>query len=192
MKLTKSQQAVFWRSLDAACRHQGLTSGADRDRYRRRVIAKETAKSSLKDINRTSDFDAVLMRLHADAGDYEAALRCDSGTERRWAYLVEVCALQLTQLMDDQPDPLAYVIGILNQAGYKGHYTGQVWWLDLTADRLQALFQMLDTHRRRILKRTGSCPLKFDPGVAYGRDHAGPFRASATSYPDTQRLIRIA
>lgn len=192
MQLTKSQQSLFWRTFAAACRTLHITTEDDKTAYRKRVITETTSQGSLKDVNRTTDFEALIVRLALDSGDYEMAIRWDSGQERRWAYMVEICAIQLTQLIDDQPTPLAYVIGILNQAGYQGRFNGDVWWLDLTADRLQSLFQMLDTHRRRLLRRSGSRHLKFDLALSYHRDHAGIFHGSITHYPDSQRLIRVA
>lgn len=194
MHLTKAQQALFWRTLATACQHLNLHSSTDRDHYRRQVITEETSHTSLKEVNRTSDFDRVMLRLASDAADYELAIRFSSGDERRMAHHVEVCAAQLVQLHADHPDPHAYIIGIITQAGYHGHFEGSVWWLDLTTTELYALFQMLDTHRRRLLKRLPRFrgPYKFNLDFYYTHPARGTTDIAEHTYASDDLTIRVA
>lgn len=191
MLLTASQCSLFFRALGAACSAQGINNNADRDIYRKSVVRSETGLSSLKLVNRTDEYEAIMLRLALDASDYELATHFSSGTERRLSHMVEVCAAQLMQLHPDHPDAQAYVIGIINQAGYRGKFDGAIWWLDLTSDSLMAVFQMLDTHRRRILRRAGYHPLTFYIGIQYFY-HDGQLSAADHDYTTTLRPIQIA
>ena len=67
---------------------------------------------------------------------------CDAARRRA---LAERCA----------PGPVAYLRGTMAQAGWRDalYAADGEWWLDLDAVRLGKLFQMLDTHRRRLLRR---------------------------------------
>ena len=53
---------------------------------------------------------------------------------------------------------VAYLRAIMAQAGWRWAIvaSGDGWWLDLPLPHAQKLFQMLDTHRRRLLRRVGA------------------------------------
>ena len=57
--LTKPQLAAYWRSAAAAARNIGEPV----DTYRKRVMSEECGVSSVKALNRTADFDKVMLRF---------------------------------------------------------------------------------------------------------------------------------
>lgn len=194
--LTKPQTALFWRTFARACASMGIlrtARSADREAYRKRIMHEECRKQHLADLSPCRDFDRIMLRLCMDAGDYAGAARYESGEERRMAHLVEVCAAQLMQIQGvEDADALAYVVGVIQRAGYPARTDGRVWWLDLAEGQLTALFQMLDTHRRRLLKRVGwDTGLTFHAGYSYVRQANGVELIREPTPPD-QLLIRVA
>lgn len=154
--ITKPQAAAFWRLFSAACRRNAVLP-AQRDAYRHRLLRETLGVSHMSQIDRTEGFDRIMARLALEAGDDAAAAHYAVGSDRRRAALVADCATQVLQLaMADAPgaDPLPYIAGILAQANLAPpRRIGADYWLDLPPRSLAALFQMLDTHRRRLLSR---------------------------------------
>lgn len=192
--LTKAQLSLFWRTFQKACIAKQLNTSVDRDYYRKDVMREECSCSHMSDISRTVGFEKIMLRLNLDAGDFEAAARFESGRERRMAHLVEVCAAQLMQLQglaDD--DALVYVIGVIQQAQFSCRLDGITWWLDLVEGQLESLFDMLDTHRRRLLKRDGWTEhLKFNAKLQYSRMTDGHYRLVIQPIEDSSLRIRVA
>ena len=192
--LTKPQLSLFWRTFQKACTAQQINTSAERETYRKDVMREECSCSHISDITRAGGFDKILLRLNLDAGDYEAAARFESGRERRMAHLVEISAAQLMQLQGtSDADALAYVIGIIEQAKFTCRLDGSVWWLDLIEGQLASLFDMLDTHRRRLLKRDGwDKHLKFNSKHQYVRQTNGHYGLIIQPIDDSSLLIRVA
>jgi hypothetical protein len=170
--LTQAQISLYWKSFSAACEELGLRGRAERDNYRRAAMLEAVGKASLKDLNRTSDLDAVLSRFHADAGNYSVA--SDSGEQdvKRMAYLIKVICLQLMQIKGgDLSEARAYLGGILDQARLpNGHnLDDDGYWVDMSPKQAKAVFAMLDTHRRRLL-RNWSSRSTFSPTIRYEVD----------------------
>jgi len=149
--LTRPQLALFWRKFAAACSAQGF---ADREAYRHAVLREEGGVEHLADLDRTGGFDRVMLRLCIDAGDWQGASHFETGTERRIAELCADCATQLLQLAGaDETSALAYIGGILRQARLDPPSPcGGDWWLDVPEGHAVKVFQILDTHRRRLLR----------------------------------------
>ena len=168
--LTKKQVACFWRAFSASCNAQGIPADA-REAYRHRVMDEEACKEHLSGINRTTDYDKIMLRLALDAQDYETAARYTAGDERRLAKIVEVCATQIMQCQGTDPaSASAYVAGLIQQARFPIHQDGPTYWMDLCAWQIYAAFLMLDTHRLRLLFRAGwEHDLKFNVGYSYVR-----------------------
>jgi hypothetical protein len=184
MILTRSQQALFWRTFSAAVRNLGIADRDAQTAYRRQVLHDETGKDSLKLINHTTDYDRVMTRLALDANDYQLAARFDIAFERRWSYMCEVCATQIGQIIGGEILPATYIAGICRQAGFAGRLVDGSWWLDLPLEDIVKLFQILDTHRRRLLKREGVMQVYFYPALSYRRDDNGQIYGDV---PDTDR-----
>ena len=64
---------------------------------------------------------------------------------------------------------MAYIGGILDQSGIAPvRSDGDGYWMNIPSTSLVSVFQMLDTHRRRLVKRASKCgdiPL----GYRFGR-----------------------
>ncbi len=169
--LTKPQLAAYWRSAAAAAREVGEAL----ETYRKRVMREECAASSVKELNRTGDFDKVMARFAVDAGDYAAAGHYVTSDARRLAVLVRVCCAQVMQLMGEPEGSTAaadYLAGIVRQAHLPCGTADGCFWLDCPPDSLLSLFRMLDTHRRRLLRGMVEPSslrrfMGFDPVVVY-------------------------
>ena len=176
--LTKPQIAAYFRAANAAAR----ALGEPLDAYRKRVMKEVCNVTSIKQLNRTSDFDAVMTRFAEDAADYQSACHYAVGSERRLAVLIgAVCeqVMQLKSLESAETGATAtttpaedYLRTILNRSGNLRSNQAGGWWLDLTDTNLQAVFAMLDTHRRRLIRRlnhstSSSVPLAFSMDIGY-------------------------
>lgn len=190
---TQPQTKMFWRHFSKSCTDQGIPHN-EREAYRKRVMKEECGADHLAELNRTSDYDKVMFRIAIDAQDYDGAARFESGRERRMAHLVEVCAAQLMQLQGvSESDALAYVISIIQQAKFSCRTDGSIWWLDLIEGQISALFNMLDTHRRRMLKSDGCTEgLKFDATLQYAKTSDGRYILIQQPISDADLLIRVA
>jgi len=179
--ISPRQRAAFWQAHHAACVNLGISTAIEREDYRKRVMREETGKEHLGDLDRTGDFDKVMKRFTADAGDYETACRFAIGDDARKAAIIRICAQQVLQLKGDEggwEDSLNYLAGIIEQAKIPcGRNTvDSTFWMDVSPTSLLSLFQMLDTHRRRLLRSIlgdNSTFLGFDPSVSYERRDGG-------------------
>ncbi len=177
--ITRAQASAYWHAFSAAAATQGIPAD-QRDAYRHRVMEEACGKTSLKLLNRTTDYDAVMLRFCLDADDYERAAHYSIGQEGRLIALVEAAAKQLMQCQGvDDNAATAYVAGIIEQAGYRVTREGNTHLIDLSSAQLSNLFRMLDTHRRRLIERSGIRPGRFSPAAAYRRDDAGTITITA-------------
>lgn len=157
--ITRKQAALFWRCLAAAAECQAVP---DREAYRKRVLREELGVEHLRDVDRTEDFDRLMLRLAQDAEDWRGLAYYSVAGERRLADLVADCATQVLELSvaalglsaSAHLDPLGYVSGVLRQSAMSPiRVVGEDYWLDLAPADLARLLQILDTHRRRLIKR---------------------------------------
>ena len=169
--LTKPQLAAYWRAASAAA----WKVGEPLEEYRKRVMSEECGVSSVKALNRTGDFDKVMARFAVDAGDYEAAGRYATADARRIAVLVSICCAQVMQLKGEPEGSTAaadYLAGIVRQAQLECGTRNGSFWLDCPPTSILHLFQMLDTHRRRMLRGMIDPSIThrfmgFDPDAVY-------------------------
>ena len=176
--ITKPQIAAYFRAASAAAR----ALGEPLDAYRKRVMKEVCNATSLKQLNRTNDFDAVMTRFAEDAADYQSACHYAVGSGRRLAVLIAAVCEQVMQLKcletAETGAPATttpaedYLRMILNRSGNLRSNQAGGWWLDLSDTNLQAVFAMLDTHRRRLIRRlnhstSGSVPLAFSMDIGY-------------------------
>ena len=176
--LTKPQIAAYFRAANAAAR----ALGEPLDTYRKRVMKEVCNVMSIKQLNRTGDFDAVMTRFAEDADDYQSACHFAVGSGRRLAVLIAAVCEQVMQLKcletAETGAPATttpaedYLRTILNRSGNLRSNQAGGWWLDLTDTNLQAVFAMLDTHRRRLIRRlnqstSSSVPLSFSMDIGY-------------------------
>ena len=176
--LTKPQIAAYFRAACAAARALGEPLEA----YRKRVMKEVCNATSMKQLNRTHDFDAVMARFTEDGADYQAACHYAVGAERRLAVLIGAVFEQVMQLKSLEATATGatatttpaqdYLRTILNRSGNLRSNQDGGWWLDLSDTNLQSVFAMLDTHRRRLIRRlnhstTSSVPLAFSMDIGY-------------------------
>ena len=176
--LTKPQIAAYFRAANAAAR----ALGEPLDAYRKRVMKEVCNVTSIKQLNRTSDFDAVMTRFAEDAADYQSACHYAVGSGRRLAVLIAAVCEQVMQLKcletAETGAPATttpaedYLRAILNRSGNLRSNQDGGWWLELTDTNLQAVFAMLDTHRRRLIRRlnhltSSAVPLAFSMEIGY-------------------------
>ena len=172
--ITKAQISLFWRAFSAACRNLGLRGHVETEKYRKNLLLKETGKDSLKALDRTKDFDAVMHRLSVDSGDWETAAKFAAGDDYRLGVMIGICCRQIMQLkgVPEGSDAAEnYLRGVLRQSRIcTVRNAGSSFWLDVSYGSAQAVFAMLDTHRRRLLtgfSRAYRPFLGFDPTVVY-------------------------
>lgn len=203
-KITPKQRLAFFRACHAACVNLGYSSADEREEYRKRVMREETGKAHLADLGRTEDFDKVMKRFAADAGDYETACRFDVGDEARKVALIRICCAQVMQLKGapaGSTDATDYLSGIVEQARVPcgRSLIDSSFWMDVSPDTLTVLFQILDTHRRRLLRQLldkGTATfaiLGFDSNARYELFHGGGVRIiyDSSFYADLSSSIHI-
>ncbi len=168
MLLTSKQTSSFWRLWARAEVEQlpSNTSRQDRDAFRHAVLRRVCGVDSLR-LVRNSGFDRLMLEVASLAGDYVAMGYWCVASERRTAFMIRECARQIGELAN-QPHGWEYCRGVFSQAALPSS------WMDIPDHLLMSVFQMLDTHRRRVLKRdygwTGernNQPLGFCPSRAY-------------------------
>ena len=166
MNITPRQRGAFFILLDKAMDMQALPR-EQWEAFRRGLILRACPRSGglLRNVGSGAEFDRLMLETAIEAGDVEAAGRFGTAESRRLAALAEAQAEQIAQIAapeaQAQAAPEAYLRGILKQAGWVWALPGQTmpqgqrgaWWLDLTAEHLRRLLCMLDTHRRRLLRR---------------------------------------
>lgn len=198
MYITAAQRSAFFRAMSAACQNLGLNTQNERETYRKRVMKEETRKDHLSQLNRTTDFDRCMAHFAKDAGDWLTASKFASGDAYRMAVMIRICCQQIMQikgLPDGSDAAKNYLRGILEQSRIAcGTYANDSsFWMDISQDSLMTVFQILDTHRRRLLAGYPSLDgLKgFDPQIIY-EPHSGGIRLTFDrSYYDTYNSLKV-
>lgn len=175
--LTPAQRSAFFRALATASIELGYDTTEEREAYRKTVMREETGKEHLAQLSRTADFDACMRRFAADAGDYETASRFAVADGARKAALVRICCAQVLQLkgcVAGTTEAADYLAGIVEQARVPcgRDVRDSSFWMDCAPGNILALFQILDTHRRRLIRglldgRAARAFRGFDPSIVY-------------------------
>ena len=179
LPLTARQRACFWEAHKAACIELELETRDEREAYRKLVMREECGKLHVSQLSRTADFDRVMSRFAKDAGDMAAAARFAVADEARQAALIRICLSQLMQLKGcpaGSADGAEYLAGIVEQAQIPcgRDVRDSSFWLDCNPRHLVTLFRILDTHRRRMLRRlSAAAPLSFDAKIVYALKATG-------------------
>ena len=193
--MTHRQRTLFFNLFARACEAQGIYGSQARETFRHELIARTLPLSggSLRNVGKGRDFDKLMAELSRLAQSAEASAHFATAEGRRMAYLIEAAARQVCELsrpgrVTPGETPIAYIVGLIKQAGWRFalHAQGGEWWLDLTADHEQKLFNMLDTHRRRLLRA-----LPLEKVEEDGSKMRIAFDADATYRFLGGRLVRI-
>ncbi len=183
--MTTPQIKRYWIALKQATNSLGIYDKNEVDEYRKKVMFETCGKTSVKDLDRTADFDAVLGRFYEDAGDYENAAKYVVGDSRRIGFIIKVCAIQLMQLKGaNQYEARRYLAGVLDrcQIAHGVQLDTDTYWMDLTIGEALKVFQILDTYRRRLLAGYSSRQTTFSPSFKYTLD--GPILTRERVTPD--------
>lgn len=179
--MTPAQRKTFFSLFARACDLHGIAP-AEREAYRRSLIAEAVPASggSLTRIVAQTACDAVLRAVSIAAQSAEGVSRYATAEGNRLAAICETQIRQIWEIELGMPEALrpkgtsravsaaAYIRQIIRQAGWSWALTGsasQGWHLDLTLPHLHKLLQMLDTHRRRLIKRA---PIRREWGLTPG------------------------
>lgn len=170
--LSQAQLPKFFAMLRRAALNLDLHTTEEVEQYRHQVMREEAGVESVKQMNRTSDYDAVMRRFAADAGDYLDAIDFDAQEQKRRAYVIKVLAIQIMQLKGVEPvESRKYLDGILKQAKLASLVSnGDTFYLDVTLENLQKALQILATYRRRLLKELRFSGTAFNDTVCYVND----------------------
>ena len=201
--LTSAQRSAFFRALQAASIELGHDTPEAREAYRKTVMREECGKEHLAQLSRTKDFDACMRRFASDAGDYETASRFAIADDARKAATLRICCAQVLQLkgcVAGTTEAADYLAGIVEQARVPcgRDVRDSSFWMDCAPGNILTLFQILDTHRRRLLRGLldGSVAdvfLGFDPTVVYQpRPSGGLSIAYAAHAYDALTSVRIS
>lgn len=148
-KMTELQRKLYFGMAQRAAAHLGIYC----QDYRTQVMKEELGISSSLEIKSAAEFDAIIRRFAVDAGDWAAAADAGLGDVKRVAYAVKVCAIQLMQLKGGATINAAkYLEGVLRQAHFACGWTGDEFYMDIPAQSLRAVFQILDSERRRLCR----------------------------------------
>jgi len=200
--LTPAQRSAFFRALQVASIELGHDTAEEREAYRKTVMREETGKAHLAQLSRTADFDACMRRFAADAGDYETASRFAVADGARKAALVRICCAQVLQLkgcMAGTTEAADYLAGIVEQSRVPcgRDISDSSFWMDCAPDNLLSLFQILDTHRRRLIRglidgRSARGFMAFDATAIYSLLPTGGIRLSYNAHAyDSLTHIRL-
>lgn len=182
MQLTAAQQKLFWNVFTDAWKNHAAANGLDpadrpaQDAYRHQLVFKATGQRSLKDVSRAVGFDRLMLETSRDAERFEVSAQVVMSQGRRTSDRCEDCLRQICEIEGR--------VGLADTAARWGyvsrmcqHAFRQCSWEDISEDELEKVFQMLDTHRRRLLKAGGWIggkanphePLAYARGRRYGR-----------------------
>ena len=160
--MTDKQRIAFFKVFQRACARQGIPPG-ECEAWRHEIVREACGVPSLKAVDSGAAFDKLMAHVSRLAEDHGEAMRWGTAEGRRLARMAEAAARQCFEIaqaipaLAEQwaPGAIPYLRGILAQAGWRDalHAENGDWWLDLDLPRLHTLFRMLDTHRRRLLRR---------------------------------------
>ena len=216
--MTQKQRILFFRLFQKACEVRGIPP-SEREAYRHRLIAHACPISggSLRNVGAGEDFDRLMRLVAREAQSVEAAGHFATAEARRLAKLCEALVWQIWQIDCGLPEtlkgrgasaaltPADYLRGVIAQAGWRWAVVAadDGWWLDLPLPHAQKLMMMLDTHRRRLLKRApraferlpdGSerrMRLAFDPNSVYRWNGQDLWRLPIEAAPAPRVRVRV-
>lgn len=173
MQLSASQQKLFWNVFADAWKNHAAANGLDpadrpaQDAYRHQLVFRATGCRSLKDVTRAQGFDRLMLETSRDAERYEVSAQVVLSQGRRTQDRCEDCLRQICEIegrtgLADAAARWGYV------SRMSQHAFRQCSWQDISEAEFEKVFQMLDTHRRRLLKRAGWLGVKVNPAEPLG------------------------
>lgn len=144
------------------------------DEWRHKIQLDTTGKFSIKEMNKTSDFDAVMLELSIIAEDIFWINRLSCAAERRIRYIIEKQFLPDLEVLEQQKIGWAYIKGICDHMNVPNNIQ------DCPAEQLIKVLQALDTHIRRLARKAGIEIIDLPSG--YFRKGVRPTNAAQAKY----------
>ena len=156
--MTEKQMRQYRVAVAMAAAERGLKSKEEIEEYRKAVLLEETGKASSKEVGNGSEYEGLMRRHYADAGQWEMAAMYCGGDEKRFAAMADDCARQIVELKGwKEGDSLHYLRGVLERMGFERRPTcGDSWWMDYPAATPRTVFLILDTYRRSLVRKLGN------------------------------------
>lgn len=188
MSFTAGQRCKYFALVTDAwtahCQREGIDS-SDRKaetEWRHAISVESCGCKSIKEMNHTSDFDAVMLELAIVAGDMYWLDRLASAAERRIKWVIEHQFIPDLEVLTKQQIGWGYIEGICEQAGLPSKIE------DCPAQLLQKVLQMVDSHIRRLARKEGIKPRDLPSG--YFRRGIRPGSTAQAKYRHDQHHRR--
>jgi hypothetical protein len=124
-------------------------SRAAETQFRREINMKATQCYSIKEMNQTTDFDAVMLELAIIAFDEYWIDRLSCSAERRLRWILRNQFIPDLEFLMKEQIGWEYITGICEQAKIPTRMD------DCPAPMLMKIVQMVDTYIRRLAKKSG-------------------------------------
>lgn len=171
-------QGVYRTLVDEAYAAEKIRLKGDlpsKDDWRRKINLDTTGKYSTKEMNQSTDFDAVALELAMIAGNDHWINKITQSASKRYRFLINQ-SVQDLEVLTATKITWAYVQGICKQANYSTSI------MDCPVEHLESVMKMLSTHVRRLAKKQG-LSLK-DLRSSYYRKEDSPVVAKAKWHHD--------
>lgn len=151
---------LFNRAWVTHCEQTGKSpnSKAAQTDFRRHINLEATQCYSIKEMNQTTDFDAVMLELAIITFDKYWINRLSSAAERRICWILKEQFIPDLEFLTKQAITWDYIKGICTQAGIPSDMN------DCPADLLKKILQMVDTHIRRLAKKADTALIDLPSG----------------------------
>ena len=146
------------------------------DEWRHKIQLDTTGCFSIKEMNHTDHFDAVMLELAIIAEDIYWINRLSSAAERRIRYVIEKQFLPDLEFLEQQSIGWEYVKGICNHMAIPDKLQ------DCPAEQLIKVLQALDTHIRRLARKAEPKVELIDLPSGYFRRGIRPVDAAQAHY----------
>lgn len=151
---------LFGKAWTAHCEQEGLNrfDRSAETQFRREINLKSTQCYSIKEMNHTTNFDAVMLELAIIAFDEYWIDRLSTSAERRLRWILRKQFIPDLEFLMKEEIGWEYITGICHQAGIPTRMD------DCPAPLLMKIVQMVDTHIRRVAKREGIALIDLPSG----------------------------
>jgi len=149
------QRAKYFQLFSKAWRNhceetfENLNNKGAETQLRREINLATTGCYSIKEMNQTTDFEAVMLELAIRSEDLYWINRLSSAAERRIKWVIEKQFIPDLEFLKKEPVSYSYIAGIAAQAKYPIDLN------DCPAELFVRVLQMVDTHIRRLAKEQG-------------------------------------
>ena len=149
MSLSRGQQYKYFALASAAYAAEKERNGdamPSQNQWRRELQVKTIGRYSTKEMNKTTDFDKMMLEFAIMANHAGWLDRLSSGAERRLRHIIRGFLKDLSAL-EGKPVRWSYIRGICKRMNIPDQMK------DCPAPLLQKVLQAVDTHIRRLAKR---------------------------------------